>query len=177
MQAEIQAEVARLEHTLSHTTMPLKEEKEVLVQIRELRKSRDAIKAVADRAGKLGDGDAGRRDVAGRLRAKESEVSALAAERAGVSAALASLRSAEEAKGVLYSTDALRKERDVAWAALGEARSASRAARDKFRADNDAWWAAEQAARAAAEAERAKKRVVVRGLDERKSVTCPQPVF
>ena len=161
-EAEVVAEVARLEYALSHTTMPLAEEKKLLLQIKELNKSKDAVKAVAEQQGKLGGDEAARRDLAGRVKAKDAEITAVGAERAGVSAALNELRAAEEAKGSVFRTDALRAERDAVWAALKAARTQQREARNAFKAANDAWWAREQEVRAQAEAERQKKCVRLR---------------
>jgi hypothetical protein len=139
---DVLAEIARLEHLLSHTTMPLNEEKRVMTQIKELGKSRDEVKAHGDRAAKLAGGEESRSELVARIRAKDAEITAVKAERTAVQGALAEVRAKEDAH--VAGLPALHEERNKVWESLCAARDAGRKLREAFKAQEDAWWSNER---------------------------------
>ena len=59
----VDKEVARLEETLAHTTMSLNEEKKIVTTIKDLGKSRDAVRQYAEAQAKASGDDGSRRAI------------------------------------------------------------------------------------------------------------------
>ena len=139
---EVGAEIARLEHLMAHTTMPLNEEKKLLTTIKELAKSRDEVKHFGDRSAKLAGGDEARKELVERIRAKDAEITAVRGERTALQATLQAAR--DKADAHVAGLPAMLEERNKTWEALRAARDAGRAARDAHQVLEDAWWANEK---------------------------------
>jgi hypothetical protein len=157
-EGEIDAECARLEATIAHSTMPLAEEKKLLLQIKELQKQKGDVAGVADRQAKLSDGDEGRKALVDRIKAKDGEVEAVKAQKNALQAQLQAQRSKEEA--LVGDLPALQAEREATWTALQAARAAQRQLRDQHKAAEDVWWANEKVWRQQQRDEKQKKCVV-----------------
>ncbi len=154
---DVGAEIQRLEHLMSHTTMPLNEEKRLMTEIKALSKSRDEVKAHGDREAKLAGNQDARASLVERLRAKDAEITAVKADRTAVQAALAAVRAKEDAH--VAGLPALHEERNKIWEALCAARDAGRKTRDAFKAQEDAWWSNERVWRTQQRDEKQKRRV------------------
>jgi len=153
--ADIEAEIARLEHDIAHTTMPLNDEKKLLTQIKELNKSKALVDVHAEKAGKLVGGEDVRKSLWDRLKEKETEISALYGERNALRDALTAFRAKEEAKTA--DVPALQEERAKVWDLLQAARTDARKHRDAHKAAEDAWWAHEKLLRVQLREEKQKK--------------------
>jgi uncharacterized coiled-coil DUF342 family protein len=163
---DINAEVSRLERLIEHTTMPLNEEKRVLTQIKELGRSRAEVTATADKSAKLAGGEDGRKELVERLKAKDTEINAVKAERSGVQAALAAVRAKDEA--AVADLPALQEERNKVWEALSASRQALRKHKEAHKAAEEGWWANEKLWRAQ-ERETKQKRCVPLSLPARRA--------
>jgi uncharacterized coiled-coil DUF342 family protein len=139
---EIAQEVARLQHMLEHTTMPLNDEKKLLTQIKELSKSRDDVKAFGERSAKLVGSEDARKELVERTRAKDGEITAAKADKAAVQATLSAARAKEDVHAA--GLPALHEERDKVWQAVRASRDAIRKLRDEHKAQEDVWWANEK---------------------------------
>lgn len=157
-EGEIDAECARLEAMIAHSTMPLAEEKKLLLQIKELQKQKGDVAGVADRQAKLNDGDEGRKALVDRIKAKDAEVEAVKAQKNALQAQLQAQRSKEEA--LVGDLPALQAEREATWTALQATRAAQRQLRDQHKAAEDVWWANEKVWRQQQRDEKQKKCVV-----------------
>ena len=152
---EITQEVARLQHMLEHTTMPLNDEKKLLTQIKELTKSRDDVKAFGERSAKLVGSEDARKELVERIRAKDAEITAAKADKAAVQATLSAARAKEESH--VAGLPALHEERDKVWQAVRACRDAVRKLRDEHKAEEDVWWANEKLWRSQQKEEKQKR--------------------
>ena len=163
---EIDAECARLEATIAHSTMPLTEEKKLLLQIKELQKQKGDLAGVADKQARLTDGDDSRKALVDRIKAKDAEVEAVKAQRSVLQSQLQAQKSKEEA--LVADLPTLQTEREATWTALQAARAAQRQLRDQHKAAEDVWWANEKLWRQQQRDEKQRKCVLLAG--------CCQPV-
>ena len=91
----VDREIARMEDTLAHTSMPLSEEKKMVVAIKDLSKSRETVKEYGEMQSKIAR-SRGRRSPAAiieRLRAKDAEINAVKAEQQRIRGELDATRS------------------------------------------------------------------------------------
>jgi uncharacterized coiled-coil DUF342 family protein len=152
---DIDAEVARLEYLQQHTTMSIKEDKEIVKQIKELNKSKALVDVHAEKAGKLTGGEDDRKALWDRIKEKDVEVTALYNDRNALRDALAAFRAKEEAKTA--DVPALQEERTKVWDLIQASRTNARKAREAQKAAEDAWWANEKLLRAQERIEKQKK--------------------
>ena len=138
----VDKEVARLEETLAHTTMSLNEEKKIVTTIKDLGKSRDAVRQYAEAQAKASGDDGSRRAIIERLRAKDAEIDAVKAEQGVVRAALDATRSKEEKAGA--DIPKMQEERNACYEVIKAKREKIRALRADFKKTQDEYWERER---------------------------------
>jgi len=158
---EIDAECARLEATIAHSTLSLSDEKKLLLQIKELQKQKADVAGLAEKQAKLSDGDDARKALVERINAKNAEVEAIKAERTALQAQLGEKRAKDEA--LMADVPALQTEREATWAALQASRAQLRQLREQHKAAEDAWWANEKLFRQQQREEKQRKCVAAGG--------------
>ena len=89
----VDREIARMEDTLAHTSMPLSEEKKMVVAIKDLSKSRETVKEYGEMQSKISGEDGSRKAIIERLRAKDAEINAVKAEQQRIRGELDATRS------------------------------------------------------------------------------------
>ena len=151
----VDKEVARLEETLAHTTMSLNEEKKIVTTIKDLGKSRDAVRQYAEAQAKASGDDGSRRAIIERLRAKDAEIDAVKAEQGVVRAALDATRSKEEKAGA--DIPKMQEERNACYEVIKAKREKIRALRADFKKTQDEYWERERLWRSFLTAEKQKQ--------------------
>jgi uncharacterized coiled-coil DUF342 family protein len=151
----VDKEVARLEETLAHTTMSLNEEKKIVTTIKDLGKSRDAVRQYAEAQAKATGDDGARRAIIERLRAKDAEIDAVKAEQGVVRAALDATRSKEEKAGA--DIPKMQEERNACYEVIKAKREKIRALRADFKKTQDEYWERERLWRSFLTAEKQKQ--------------------
>ena len=151
----VDKEVARLEETLAHTTMSLNEEKKLVTTIKDLGKSRDAVRQYAEAQAKASGDDGARRAIIERLRAKDAEIDAVKAEQGVVRAALDATRSKEEKAGA--DIPKMQEERNACYEVIKAKREKIRALRADFKKTQDEYWERERLWRSFLTAEKQKQ--------------------
>ena len=92
----VESEIARVERTLGHTTMPIQEEKKMVNAIKDLTKSKELVREYQEMAAKVNAGEERRKLASERVKAKDAEITAVKAAIATVKSSLEETRSREE---------------------------------------------------------------------------------
>ena len=152
---DIDAEIAKLEHLISHTSMPLNEEKKLLTQIKELSRSRDEVRLLQEHQLKINESEALRKMISERIKAKDMEISAVKAEQSEARGVLDTFRSKESAE--LGDIPTMNAEKDKLYQQIKQTRETVQELRTAFKAKEDAWWANEKAWRSQQKDEKQKR--------------------
>eukprot|EP00898_Chlorokybus_atmophyticus_P007623 jgi/Chlat1/7862/Chrsp66S07303 len=162
---EIDGEINKLEYKLSHTTMALQEEKRILAQIKELKKSRDFVKDYTIRLEKLSVDEGNRSEIFDAIKLKDEEINAIKEQENVQRALLEQMKLKEDSEGA--DIPALAEERQALWETIVAARDALRAAKTEFRAKEDEYYQREREFRQQQQEER--QRRWEQGQQERKA--------
>jgi chromosome segregation ATPase len=140
---KVDERIHSLEHRRNTESLSLKEEKELMSEIKALKTSRAGIAGYDDTYKALGEqrasNDAKRKELKTGMDALDKEIDALTEEKNALSEKL-------EKSGVKIETNIpeLAKERDAIRAEVTKLYDSMRAMRDKYKKDNDLWWESEK---------------------------------
>eukprot|EP00899_Mesostigma_viride_P022382 jgi/Mesvir1/3328/Mv13713-RA.1 len=134
---EIDNEVSKLEYKIAHTSLPLQEEKKIVSQIKELRKSREFVKDYHDRREKIQTDEGARVALTEQIKAKDAEINAVKEQEQEQRMVCEAIREREEAAAADIPT--LEKERDECYAKIQQIREARSALRKEFKEKEDEW--------------------------------------
>eukprot|EP00245_Coleochaete_scutata_P006818 TRINITY_DN21600_c0_g1_i1.p1 TRINITY_DN21600_c0_g1~~TRINITY_DN21600_c0_g1_i1.p1 ORF type:complete len:525 (-),score=148.58 TRINITY_DN21600_c0_g1_i1:885-2459(-) len=149
---QIDEEIKRLEYRMTHTTLPLPEEKKILAQVRELTKSRDFVAKYTERLQKLTSDETARTEIASRLKLKELVINDLEKQVAAAKLEVNTLRDSRAAEG--EGTQALFDEKRLNHEKINEIRAAVKQTRVEFKARLDEFYEREREWRAQQQVER-----------------------
>lgn len=144
---DIDREIAKLEESIAHTTMPLNEEKKIMSQIKELGKSREFVKDFNDAQNKISEQEGIRKAIVERLRGKDVDINGVKAEQQGYRAVLDETRSKEDA--AMADIPKLQNERNKCYETIKAKREEIRRLRTEFKKAEDEHWQKEREFRAA----------------------------
>ena len=142
----IDAEIARVEHKLSHENMPLSEEKKLVEKIKSLNKSRDVVQVYAEKQAVITAHDATRKQFMERIRAKDAEINGIKAEQAKLRSKLNEVKSKEDA--TIADVPTLHEEKTAAYEVIKATREEINKLRAEQKKIDDAYWAKEKVFRA-----------------------------
>lgn len=142
---DIDAEIAKLEHEIAHTSMPLNEEKKKVLQIKELSKSRDELDGVRLLTQKINEHEAVRKMISETIRQKDAEISQIKQEQVQQKQVLESLRSKEQEE--LGDVPALNAEKDKLYQQIKSTRETISQLKSAFREKENEWWKVEKVVR------------------------------
>jgi len=140
---KIDDRIRELELRRNTESLSLKEEKEVMAEIKALKTSRAGVASYDDQFKAMGDqrakNDASRKDIKAAMDALDKEIDALTEQKTKLTEKL-------EKSGVKIETNIpeLAKERDAIRAEVTKLYDSMRAMRDKYKKDNDLWWESEK---------------------------------
>ena len=161
----IDAEIARIDHKISHETMSLTEEKKLVDQIKTLNKNRDFVKEYAEKQAQINDFESARKTFSERIRAKDAEINALKADQAKIRSILDASKSKDDAANA--DVPKLIEEKNVAYEVIKATREEMRVLREAHKKEEDKYWAREKQFRAYQKAEKQKQWEA--GQEERKA--------
>ena len=142
----IDAEIARVEHRLSHENMPLSEEKKLVEKIKSLNKNRDVVHVYAEKQAVITAHDVTRKQCMERIRAKDAEINGIKAEQAKIRSKLNEVKSKEDATTADLPT--LHEEKTAAYEVIKATREEINKLRAEQKKIDDAYWAKEKVFRA-----------------------------
>lgn len=143
---QIDEEINKLERKISHTTMALDEERKTLDNIKQLRKSREMVKAYNERLERLQEDDSIRRSIVDRMKSKDLAINEIKAMENQQRAILEEIRMKEDQE--VSSIPALANERNESYEIVREAKEAIRQLRTEFKAREDEYYQRERECRA-----------------------------
>lgn len=161
---DIDAEIAKLEHRIAHTSMPLNEEKKLIVEIKELTRSRNEVDGLRLLSAKIGEQEAVRKMISDSIRRKDAEISEIKAEQVQQKQLYDQLRGKDEQE--LGDLPAMNAQKDQLYQEIKQTREAITQLKASFRAKEDAWWANEKVVREQQREEKKKRWVLHRTLPE-----------
>jgi uncharacterized coiled-coil DUF342 family protein len=151
----VESEIARVERTLGHTTMPIQEEKKMVNAIKDLTKSKELVREYQEMAAKVNAGEERRKLASERVKAKDAEITAVKAAIATVKSSLEEARSREEKS--VSDVPAMQEERNACYEIIKAKREEIRKLRASFKKKEDQHWASEKIWRAYAKYEKQKQ--------------------
>jgi len=151
----VESEIARVERTLGHTTMPIQEEKKMVNAIKDLTKSKELVREYQEMAAKVNAGEERRKLASERVKAKDAEITAVKAAIATVKSSLEETRSREEKS--VSDVPAMQEERNACYEIIKAKREEIRKLRASFKKKEDQHWASEKIWRAYAKYEKQKQ--------------------
>lgn len=161
---QIDDEIAKLEHKMTHTTINIDEERRTVEQIKQLRKSRDLVKVYNERLDRLHEDDSQRRHIMDQIRAKDQDLNQNKEEEGEQRQILEGVRAKEDAETA--DIPGLVTERNESYEIVREGREAVRTLRTEFKALEDTYYQQERLYRAQTREEKQKQWEV--GQAERK---------
>lgn len=142
---DIDAEIAKVEHRIAHTSMPLNEEKKLVLQIKELSKSRDDVDGVRLLTAKINEQEALRKMIFDSIRQKTGEINVIKAEQVQQKQLLDQLRSKEQEE--LGDLPQLNAEKDQLYQQIKATRETISQLKSAFRDKENEWWKTEKLVR------------------------------
>lgn len=142
---DIDAEIAKLEHRIAHTSMPLNEEKKLIVQIKELTKSRDDVDGVRLLTAKINEQEAVRKMISESIRQKDAEINQIKAEQVEQKQLLEAMRSKDQEE--LGDVPQLTEEKDRLYQQIKATRDNIQQLKAAFREKENEWWKTEKVVR------------------------------
>lgn len=139
---QIDEEIRKLEHRISHTTMAIDEERKAVSQIEQLRKSREMVKLYNDRLEKLQEDDSVRRAISDRIKEQDNVINQNKAVEAKQKEVMDAIREAEDAQ--VADIPELANERNESYEFIREARDTVRNLRNEFKQKEDEYYANER---------------------------------
>ena len=161
----IDAEIARIDHKISHETMSLTEEKKLVDQIKKLNKNRDFVKEYAEKQAQINDFELARKTFSEGIRAKDAEINAVKADQAKIRSILDASKSKDDAANA--DVPKLIEEKNAAYEVIKATREEIRVLREAHKKEEDKYWAREKQFRAYQKAEKQKQWEA--GQEERKA--------
>ena len=161
----IDAEIARIDHKISHETISLTEEKKLVDQIKTLNKNRELVKEYAEKQAQVNNFELARKTFTERIRAKDTEINALKADQAKIRSTLDASRSKDDAANA--DVPKLIEEKNAAYEVIKATREEMRILREAHKKEEDKYWAREKQFRAYQKAEKQKQWEA--GQEERKA--------
>ena len=151
----VDREIARMEDTLAHTSMPLSEEKKMVVAIKDLSKSRETVKEYGEMQSKISGEDGSRKAIIERLRAKDAEINAVKAEQQRIRGELDATRSKGDEVGA--DIPKMQEERNACYEVIKGKREEIRGLRAAHKKAEDEYWTREKLWRAYLKQEKQKQ--------------------
>ena len=151
----IDAEIARIDHKISHETMSLTEEKKLVDQIKTLNKNRDFVKEYAEKQAQINDFELARKTFSERIRAKDAEINAVKSDQAKIRSILDASKSKVDAANA--DVPKLIEEKNAAYEVIKATREEMRVLREAHKKEEDKYWAREKQFRAYQKAEKQKQ--------------------
>ena len=151
----VDREIARMEDTLAHTSMPLSEEKKMVVAIKDLSKSRETVKEYGEMQSKISGEDGSRKAIIERLRAKDAEINAVKAEQQRIRGELDATRSKGDEVGA--ELPKMQEERNACYEVIKGKREEIRGLRAAHKKAEDEYWTREKLWRAYLKQEKQKQ--------------------
>jgi len=161
----IDAEIARIDHKISHETISLTEEKKLIDQIKSLNKNREIVKEYSDKQVQIATFETTRKTFMERIREKDAEINALKADQTKIRSTLDASKGKDDESNA--DVPALIEEKNAAYEVIKATREEMRVLRETHKVEEDKYWAREKQFLAFQKAEKQKKWEA--GQEERKA--------